>query len=95
LKGNIALKGFYFIRKSFTWKMHINLKPKKPDTSAAVNWEGGGKGPLRLLTRRSRAFGRSQHFMRPGPFLSLWNAAAYGVGGDAWESEVEQKAQLK
>lgn len=44
MKGNIVLKGFYFIRKSFMWKIHINPKPKKRDTWAAINWDGYGRG---------------------------------------------------
>lgn len=83
MKGNIALKGFYFIRKSFMWKIHINPKPEKPDILAAINGDGRGSGaashskPEQLVVPALTA-------LLTRPRLSFWNAAACGLGDDGW-----------
>lgn len=84
MKGSIALKGFYFIRKSFTWKTHVNPKPKKPDAWAAINWVGRGAGASAPRPEELGAPVRSAP-MSPRPCLSFCNAAACGRAGDGWQ----------
>lgn len=91
MKGSIALKGFYFIRKSFTWKSHINPKPKKPDTRAAINWVGRGAGASAPRPEELGAPVRSAQ-MSPRPCFSFCNAAACGRAGDGWQRGAEPGA---